>query len=747
MDEKHCFVIMGFGTKTDLATGRKLNLDKSYQLLIKPAVESKGLQCYRADDIKHSDAIDMPIYKQLLAADVVIADISTANPNTLYELGVRHALRPRTTIVMSEDQLSYPFDTSHMLIYQYTHLGENIDYLEVLRFQKLLGETLDNVLQSDEPDSPVYLFLNDLIPPSSRVKAGQMAKQLSDAMVEIGGMEELFKEAKQQLSQRNLQIALKYINQAIEIDDEKTNSDENHFPHPELYELKARILTAVGDTAAVKPVLDRYEELSDENKYRFNLSKKIKIERVVIENLPFFGTFTWNFTPGLNILLGKNGYGKSHLLRLLTALLYNDKQKIREWISPTASISARAKLYIESEHPVDEAKLTSLKLEMEELLKQPSSVSTEKRIDELKEGIDAEQRRILATKEGITGNIGKIPILAIPDSRFFDRSQSVVSNSKTAAEDLKRDGATDFLRSTPFGPIISKGLFIVAQQNLSDFSQEPYNLIQRVISELAQQRQVSGAFALSSSSNSKPYFKFIRIESTSTTGDYKIYVQSEENKDEVTLNNISQGTFSILAICLMIYRFLHELHPNSTNPLLESAIVIIDEVDAHLHPSWEQKIIGLLRREFPNVQFLITAHSPLVVAGCLEKEVSIIRHNRQGFSLEQCTENFIGYSTSELLQRVFEIEDKDEQYLLYSSMAGKEEELQEKVTEIEDLKKESKISLEQTQELDHLYQTLNYIDQVKEIQAEQAHSSSMETEHIVLQEKVRFLENKLSETK
>lgn len=181
-DQKRCFVVMGFGTKTDLATGRKLNLDKSYQALIKPVVEAKGLQCIRADEIKHSGTIDVPMYQQLLMADVVVADISTANPNAFYELGLRHALRPRTTIVISEEQLCYPFDLNHVYINKYTHLGENIDYFEVLRFQKLLGETLDKVLQTDEPDSPVYTFLDDLIPPSLQKKAEQVARQVGDAI-------------------------------------------------------------------------------------------------------------------------------------------------------------------------------------------------------------------------------------------------------------------------------------------------------------------------------------------------------------------------------------------------------------------------------------------------------------------------------------------------------------------------------------------------------------------------------------
>jgi len=184
MDEKRCFVVMGFGIKTDLATGRKLNLDKSYLALIKPVVEGKNITCLRADEIKNSGTIDVPMYQQLLTADLVIADLSTANVNAFYELGIRHALRPRTTIIMSEEQMGYPFDVNHITINKYTHLGDSIDYFEVLRFQKLLGDTIDKVLNDNQPDSPVYTFLNGLVPPELRDNAENVAKQVSDALAQ-----------------------------------------------------------------------------------------------------------------------------------------------------------------------------------------------------------------------------------------------------------------------------------------------------------------------------------------------------------------------------------------------------------------------------------------------------------------------------------------------------------------------------------------------------------------------------------
>ena len=163
---KRCFVIMGFGIKTDYVTGRKLDLDKTYKLLIKPVVEQKGMVCVRADEIYRTESLDAQIYHELLTADIVIADISAALIGVSYLLGMRHALRPRGTIIISENRLTYPFDLNHIVINSYEHLGEAIDYDEVVRFQKLLGERLDVVLNTEDIDSPLYVYLPSITPPS-----------------------------------------------------------------------------------------------------------------------------------------------------------------------------------------------------------------------------------------------------------------------------------------------------------------------------------------------------------------------------------------------------------------------------------------------------------------------------------------------------------------------------------------------------------------------------------------------------
>lgn len=185
-----CFVVMGFGKKTDFETGRTLDLDMSYQNMIKPAVEAAGLKCIRADEIVHSGLIDVPMYEQLLNADVVVADLSTSNKNALYELGVRHALRPYTTVVIAEDGIKiFPFDLSHVVVRQYHHLGEDIGVKEARRFSELLTKAIVEITEKDprEKDSPVYTLLRTLDPPSLG-RALDAAIQNAAKSVEMSGV-------------------------------------------------------------------------------------------------------------------------------------------------------------------------------------------------------------------------------------------------------------------------------------------------------------------------------------------------------------------------------------------------------------------------------------------------------------------------------------------------------------------------------------------------------------------------------
>lgn len=160
-----CFVVMGFGKKTDYPSGRTIDLDATYEAIIEPAATAHGLRCIRADEIMHSGIIDTPMYEMLLRSDLVIADISTGNVNAVYELGVRHALRPNSTIIMKEREGKLYFDLNHVNTFEYDHLGEDIGTREARRAVRDLGALIEEVMLTGKTDSPVYTYLPRLMQP------------------------------------------------------------------------------------------------------------------------------------------------------------------------------------------------------------------------------------------------------------------------------------------------------------------------------------------------------------------------------------------------------------------------------------------------------------------------------------------------------------------------------------------------------------------------------------------------------
>ncbi|MBD0848820.1 hypothetical protein AKG38_20380 [Pectobacterium carotovorum subsp. carotovorum] len=171
--KKLCFVIMGFGKKTDLSTGKTLDLDKTYKNIIKHAVEKSGLQCIRADEIQDSGIIDKSMYALLMHADLVVADISTYNPNAIYELGIRHAVRQYSTIIIKEQEGTIPFDLNHNRIFHYVHLGDDIGVDESERCKDALSSMIEKISKDKIIDSPLYDYIKDIEPPKLTQKEYQ----------------------------------------------------------------------------------------------------------------------------------------------------------------------------------------------------------------------------------------------------------------------------------------------------------------------------------------------------------------------------------------------------------------------------------------------------------------------------------------------------------------------------------------------------------------------------------------------
>src|SRR5262249_25610856 len=158
-----CFVLMPFGTKTDSA-GRVTNFDSVYQKVIAPAVEAAGLEPIRADDEKIGGTIHKPMFERLMLCHYAVADITGANPNVFYELGIRHALRPRSTVILFVAGTVIPFDVALVrgIPYRADGAGEPVDVQASI---DAIAAQLRVARQEPHDDSPIYQLV-DVLPHS-----------------------------------------------------------------------------------------------------------------------------------------------------------------------------------------------------------------------------------------------------------------------------------------------------------------------------------------------------------------------------------------------------------------------------------------------------------------------------------------------------------------------------------------------------------------------------------------------------
>jgi predicted ATP-binding protein involved in virulence len=106
-----------------------------------------------------------------------------------------------------------------------------------------------------------------------------------------------------------------------------------------------------------------------------------------------------------------------------------------------------------------------------------------------------------------------------------------------------------------------------------------------------------------------PGFKNLRIRRKP-----RLHMSVVKNEERLNVLQLSQGEKSMMALVGDIASRLAMMNPGLENPLEGDGIVLIDEVDMHLHPSWQRKIIERLTTTFPNCQFVLTTHSPLVIS-------------------------------------------------------------------------------------------------------------------------------------
>jgi len=378
-------------------------------------------------------------------------------------------------------------------------------------------------------------------------------------------------------------------------------------------------------------IIEEATELEKAIRFKENAKNNLIINEIRLDNFAFFEDLSWQVHPRMNILLGKNGYGKTFLLKIMASLLQNDSKLIDD-------VSSKYKGKYHLNLHLTKGKDRATIHHYDKLFDEPL--------------------------------FGKVPILAISDDRSIDRNEeSIKKRAHDFSLDLLENGAKTFLfDESSEGHRIEQFLGLIGHY-IESGEKELIELIKNTINNLG-----------------NTSFDFSNKIKTHKSNIYLIEVITENNPGTpIIMQKLSRGTHSIIGVFGIIYEFLKELQQQrkTTGKITdEHGIVFIDEIDAHLHPSWQQKIVSILRNTFPKVQFFLSAHSPLIVSGCNSGEVAVLRKNEQGLEVEVINQDISSLNIRDSLYYLFDVSELQEIGMIYFSALYSRKQSSEKMKEL-----------------------------------------------------------------
>lgn len=176
-----CFVLMPFKVKSD--AGLTVDFDEVYRRIIRPAVERADMTCVRSDEEQIGGIIHRSMFERLMLCEYAVADLTMANANVYYELGIRHAMRPWSTVLVSASGFRLPFDVAPQAVVRYQLDSAGVpDEAEYQANRAALSGRLREARRRKGTDSPLFDLFRRLEPPKVHVgDAATFAERIREA--------------------------------------------------------------------------------------------------------------------------------------------------------------------------------------------------------------------------------------------------------------------------------------------------------------------------------------------------------------------------------------------------------------------------------------------------------------------------------------------------------------------------------------------------------------------------------------
>jgi predicted ATP-binding protein involved in virulence len=407
----------------------------------------------------------------------------------------------------------------------------------------------------------------------------------------------------------------------------------------------------------------------------------MRIDELTLKNFRCFEEQAFKFHPQFNCITGKNASGKTTILDAISLTM---REWVKEYLSPSPTVDSNSKwdfleekdvrlVYNADTYKYQHPGRVTTKGDLLELYFHYSKASGVDAIWQNMEFHVPEQRgkRIYRIKNIVSNYFAKSSDKKIPCIAYYKTTrlyepptlEGEPSIDILTSKDLvQNEGYTDC-----FDAVINLRRlrsWIVWQAQI-EFEEGKETLISQIVRE-------SMASMLENA---------IDIRYVSRHAD--IVVTFEDNSKK-TFQQLSDGQRNLLALAGDIAMRMARLNPYLGKNVLQETpgVVLIDELDLHLHPEWQRSVVDNLKKTFPKVQFFVTTHSPFIIQSLGKWEHIPLEgqpvENPQRYSIEEIAEGLMGVDHPQVGKRYVEMLDNAKDYLaLLDEAALSPEEKQE----------------------------------------------------------------------
>lgn len=390
----------------------------------------------------------------------------------------------------------------------------------------------------------------------------------------------------------------------------------------------------------------------------------MKVDRIQIRNYKGFEICDVDFHPNINVFIGSNASGKTTLLTAIVKSLYSvTKRFVDDGVVGNLTLTNNDINYnsISSDIKADYSNFPETEnLKFSSFIY--SGILTEETKNKSKEAISSLNQLV-----NQISNIINVSTMTIPIIKFYPANRvssfSIQNNSSERISKIYKISQLETWNNIYHNNLSYSTFakwFIENENNELRLQREYRNFDLQSPSLKSIRIALSKAFELLNFGKYKVISKEFKRQGTSklTTSLVLLNLLTEKEED---INNKSDGEKAIISLVADIaYNLsLAKDFVSDDNFLNSPGVVIVDEIETHLHPKWQREILTILTTVFPNIQFFVATHSPQIVASVTSESVFVC----DNFNVNPVHLKTLGEDTNSILSEIFNATDRPKPYI------------------------------------------------------------------------------------